>query len=98
VGIGSQELILIMVVALLVFGPKRLPEIGKSVGSALRELRRASNDFMSVIENEEPEETWEPKRHTYATEAIGEPENREVDLAAAPEPDRRADEDEKAGE
>jgi TatA/E family protein of Tat protein translocase len=44
VNIGPMELIVIAVIALLVFGPKRLPEVGRSVGSGLRELKSAVND------------------------------------------------------
>jgi len=50
-GIGGQELIIIMVIALLIFGPRKLPEMGRSIGAALRELRRASNDFMSAVDD-----------------------------------------------
>lgn len=48
--IGLQELLLILVIALLVFGPKRLPELGRAVGRGLREFRRASDEFRSTIE------------------------------------------------
>jgi TatA/E family protein of Tat protein translocase len=48
--IGLQELLLIMVIALLVFGPKRLPELGRAIGRATREFRRASEEFRSTIE------------------------------------------------
>lgn len=49
-GLGSpQDLLIILVVALLVFGPKKLPEIGHSIGKALRELRKASGDFMDAF-------------------------------------------------
>lgn len=44
-GIGMPELILLFVLALLIFGPKKLPEIGKQLGRALGELRRASEDL-----------------------------------------------------
>ena len=50
--LGMPELILIMVLALLLFGPKKLPEIGKSVGKALGEFKRASNDLKRTIEDE----------------------------------------------
>ncbi len=45
-----QELLVIFVVALLVVGPKRLPEIGRMLARAMRELRRASDEFRSTIE------------------------------------------------
>ena len=49
-GGGLQELLLIFVVALLVVGPKRLPEVGRMLARAMRELRRASDEFRSTIE------------------------------------------------
>jgi sec-independent protein translocase protein TatA len=50
--IGFPELIIIFVVALLVFGPKRLPELGRSLGRGLSEFRRASTELKSSIERE----------------------------------------------
>jgi sec-independent protein translocase protein TatA len=50
--IGPAELILIFVIALLVFGPKKLPEIGRSVGKALREFKRTSEEIKGRIEEE----------------------------------------------
>ena len=44
-GIGMPELLLLFVLALLIFGPKKLPEIGKQLGRALGELRRASEEL-----------------------------------------------------
>ena len=51
-GIGGGEMLLIGVVALLVFGPKRLPELGRTVGKGLNEFRRASNDLKRSLEDE----------------------------------------------
>ena len=45
--LGFQELLVIFVIALLVFGPKKLPELGKSLGKGLREFKRATNDLKS---------------------------------------------------
>ena len=50
--LGVPELIIIFVVALIVFGPKKLPELGKSLGKGLAEFRRASNELKSTIEEE----------------------------------------------
>lgn len=50
--IGPAELILIFVIALLVFGPKKLPEIGRSVGKALREFKKTSEEIKGRIEEE----------------------------------------------
>ena len=50
--IGPTELILIFIIALLVFGPKKLPEVGKSVGKAIREFKKASEEIKGRIEEE----------------------------------------------
>ena len=49
-GGGVQELLVIFVVALLVVGPKRLPEVGRMLARAMRELRRASDELRSTIQ------------------------------------------------
>jgi sec-independent protein translocase protein TatA len=48
-GIGLPELMLIMVLALLVLGPQRLPEVARMVGRAYAQLRRASEEFQNTI-------------------------------------------------
>jgi len=48
--IGIQELLVIMVIALIVFGPDRLPELGRRLGRAMREFRRASDEFRRTVE------------------------------------------------
>jgi sec-independent protein translocase protein TatB len=50
--IGSGELVLIAVVALLVLGPKRLPELARGLGKFLREFRRQTDEVRSVVERE----------------------------------------------
>ena len=50
--LGGPELLLIFIVALIVFGPRKLPEIGKSLGKMMAEFRKASNDFRQTIESE----------------------------------------------
>jgi sec-independent protein translocase protein TatA len=51
-GIGLPEMALIMVVALLIFGPKKLPEIGRSMGKAIRSFQEASREFESEFKRE----------------------------------------------
>ena len=48
-GIGLPELMLIMILALLVLGPQRLPEVARMVGRAYAQLRRASEEFQNTI-------------------------------------------------
>jgi TatA/E family protein of Tat protein translocase len=50
--LGLPEMIFIFVIALIIFGPKKLPEIGRQVGRALNEFKRASNEFKAQIESE----------------------------------------------
>jgi len=50
--LGLPELLLIFVVALIVFGPRKLPEIGKTLGKALNEFKKASDELKSTIERE----------------------------------------------
>lgn len=50
--IGMPELIIIFVIALIIFGPRKLPELGKSLGRSLAEFKRASNELKSTLEEE----------------------------------------------
>jgi len=50
--LGMPELIVIFIVALLVFGPKKLPELGKSLGRAMSEFKRSSQEFRDSLESE----------------------------------------------
>src|SRR2546430_13083107 len=50
--LGFPEMIFLFLLALLIFGPRKLPEIGRQVGRALAEFKRASNEFKSQIESE----------------------------------------------
>ena len=67
-GIGMPELIVILVIALIVLGPQKLPEIAKSLGKTLAEFKRASEDFRNNMEEEaraiakaaEPEKIVDP--------------------------------------
>lgn len=50
--IGFPELVMIFIVALLLFGPKQLPNLGRTLGRALAEFKRASNDLQRTLEEE----------------------------------------------
>ena len=48
--IGAPELIIILVIALLILGPGKLPEVGKSIGASIREFRKASTDVQDSMQ------------------------------------------------
>jgi sec-independent protein translocase protein TatA len=50
--IGMPELIIILVIALIIFGPRKLPELGRSLGKGISEFKRASNELRSTLEEE----------------------------------------------
>src|SRR5258708_38206238 len=50
--IGMPEMIIILVIALIIFGPRKLPELGKSLGKSLAEFKRASNELKNTLEEE----------------------------------------------
>jgi sec-independent protein translocase protein TatA len=50
--IGMPELVIIMVIALIIFGPRKLPELGRSIGRSLNEFKRASNELRSTLDEE----------------------------------------------
>ena len=50
--VGWQEMVVIFIVALVLFGPKKLPELGRTLGKAITEFRRASNELKSTFERE----------------------------------------------
>ena len=60
-GVGLPEVTVILILALLIFGPKKLPELGKQLGKTLKSLKKASNEFQNeidqVINEEEKEES-----------------------------------------
>ena len=50
--IGMPELIIILVIALIIFGPRKLPELGRSLGRSIGEFKRASNELRNTLEEE----------------------------------------------
>lgn len=70
--IGLPELVLILVIALVLFGPRKLPDLGRALGQGLREFRKASRDVAGEIEaavredNESGKPATDPARRTAA--------------------------------
>jgi len=50
--IGMPELVIILVIALIIFGPRKLPELGRSLGRSLSEFKRASNELKNTLDEE----------------------------------------------
>src|SRR5687767_13384908 len=71
--IGMPELIIIFVIALIIFGPRKLPELGRSLGKSLAEFKRASNELKSTLEEEirleEQRTTFEASKAANAAQA-----------------------------
>jgi TatA/E family protein of Tat protein translocase len=67
--LGFQELALILVLALLIFGPKKLPEIGRTIGKGMAEFRRATSDLKRSIQTEVDLEDRKPSLASASTTA-----------------------------
>ena len=68
--IGMPELVIILVIALIIFGPRKLPELGRSLGKSLGEFKRASNELRNTLEEEvRVEEQREQKARMQAEQA-----------------------------
>ena len=65
--IGMPELVVILVIALIIFGPRKLPELGRSLGKTLAEFKRTSNDLRNTLEDEIRTEEQRPVQAASAT-------------------------------
>jgi sec-independent protein translocase protein TatA len=72
-GIGMPELIIIFVIALIVIGPKKLPDLARSLGKGLAEFKRASEDFKHSINDEVKTEDEKPAEVTAKEGAATDP-------------------------
>lgn len=84
--IGLQEMVLIGVIALLVFGPGKLPELGRMVGRAMREFRRASDEFRQTVETNLHINEPDPIVSPLAAPVTESPAETDVAVASTAEP------------
>jgi TatA/E family protein of Tat protein translocase len=88
--IGMPELVIILVIALIIFGPRKLPELGRSLGKSLGEFKKASNELRSTLEEEVRIEEQKEQRakmeaeQTSAIEAARTPADAGIEMPADP--------------
>ena len=90
VGIGGWEILVIFFVVLLVFGPKRIPEVARGLGRGMRELRRISTDFqreINLAELDEPVEKRPKETPAAISEAFPKPKDDAIPRASARAPE-----------
>ena len=87
--IGMPELIIIFVIALIIFGPRKLPELGRTLGKSLAEFKRATNELKTTLEDEIRLEEQQIQRAETKTAAQTAPQTATApaaSTAAAPAP------------
>ena len=84
--LGMMELVVILVIALIIFGPRKLPELGKSLGKSIGEFRKASNELKSTLEDEIRVEEQKEQRAKLPEEQKTAVEGAEAHVTPAVEP------------
>lgn len=85
-GIGMPELIVILVVALVIFGPKQLPELAKTMGQAMKEFKKATNDFRRTIEVDSDMSSVKQE-----FDKLNQDVKETIEIKAKPEPEKKSD-------
>nr|WP_075487604.1 TatA/E family twin arginine-targeting protein translocase [Prochlorococcus marinus] len=78
-GVGLPEVTVILILALLIFGPKKLPELGKQLGKTLKSLKKASNEFQNEIDQVMNEEDKEESPKSIETNQTNEINQEKID-------------------
>jgi TatA/E family protein of Tat protein translocase len=92
--VGMPELLIILVIALIIFGPRKLPELGRSLGKSLGEFKRASNELRNTLEEEvrvEEQKDQRAKIEAEQTSAIDAAKTSPAPTAATSTGDRNDD-------
>ena len=92
-GIGGPELLIVFLVVLLVFGPKKIPEVARGVGKGLREIRKLTTEFQREINLSDAEEDRRRIGGDASTRAPGPPRSSTVTPAASEPAGPRAPDD-----
>jgi sec-independent protein translocase protein TatA len=86
--IGMPEMVVIAVIALIIFGPRKLPELGKSLGKSIAEFKRASNELKNTLEDEiRTEELQEARKSAQIPPSASVPPTAPAPSVEAPEGD-----------
>jgi sec-independent protein translocase protein TatA len=84
--IGMPEMVVIAVIALIIFGPRKLPELGKSLGKSIAEFKRASNELKHTLEDEiRTEELQDARKSAQIPPSASLPSSTPAPATAAPE-------------
>ncbi len=78
-GVGLPEVTVILILALLIFGPKKLPELGKQLGKTLKSLKKASNEFQNEIDQVMNEEDKEESPKSIESSQLNEIDQEKLD-------------------
>jgi len=89
--IGMPELVIILVIALIIFGPRKLPELGRSLGKSIGEFKKASNELQRTLEDEIRLEEKKEQRAAVKADQDSAIEAATLQPPAAPEPTQAPD-------
>ena len=93
--VGFPELIIIFTIALIIFGPRKLPELGRSLGKSLAEFKKASNELKSTLEEEirleEQRSALEEKKAAAAAQSVTAPPANPTPIVEEPVGARKVD-------
>lgn len=72
-GFHAWDLLIVLLIALIIFGPRKLPEIGGAVGKSIREFKKATNEIVDQVKAPEPKQLSSTTNKTIIPEVVKEP-------------------------